>query len=284
MSRRGTPRKTINSSNTDDQDTAADSVTKQTPTKRSSSSASRQSTPQRPSVERGPLPALNETLYHKRLHIEGSLRHVKARASQQTISQVNAGYVYRQGVKLQQHVSNIDTIVLSLSCVVDTMMSVCDRAEQLVIEASKSNGNQFAFRDPLWVTWPLAKFADGLTTLTIPYRDSLVLIESLLDTLLTFPKLPDAPTASSTPFDTAESKDNAASESPLEHLMIPAPFQRQQDASSDSLERRRGARPSSESVQACMSMLAVQPLLPGKDREQSVEAWEELMALEIGGY
>lgn len=38
------------------------------------------------------------------------------------------------------------------------MQSICERAEYLVIEAAKTRGTLFAFREPLWVTWPLARF------------------------------------------------------------------------------------------------------------------------------
>lgn len=54
-------------------------------------------------------------------------------------------------------------------------MRVCgERAEGLVLEAATTRGTAFAFRDPLWVTWPLARFGEwllpGLTCLAVAAR------------------------------------------------------------------------------------------------------------------
>lgn len=38
------------------------------------------------------------------------------------------------------------------------MQSTCERVEYLVIEAAKTRGTVFAFREAMWVTWPLARF------------------------------------------------------------------------------------------------------------------------------
>lgn len=42
-------------------------------------------------------------------------------------------------------------------------------------------------------------------------------------------------------------------------------------------------RPKPEELQAAMSLLAVQPLIPGKMGE-GPEAWEEILAVEVGGW
>lgn len=93
--------------------------------------------------------------------------------------------------------------------------------------------------------------ADGLQDQTTPYQHSLTLIRSLLDTLTTFPPLPSA------------EKDD-------------------KDAASSTSDDKR-VRPKPEEVQAAMSLLAVQPLIPGKGGE-GPEAWEELMRVEVGGW
>lgn len=43
-------------------------------------------------------------------------------------------------------------------------------------------------------------------------------------------------------------------------------------------------RPTPEVLQACISLLAVQPLLPGKGMEGGAEAWEEICCAEVGGW
>lgn len=41
------------------------------------------------------------------------------------------------------------------------MNQLAERAEALVVEAAKTRGTVFAFRDPLWVTWPLSRFCSS---------------------------------------------------------------------------------------------------------------------------
>lgn len=41
-----------------------------------------------------------------------------------------------------------------------TMNQIAERCEALVVEAAKTRGTVFAFRDPLWVTWPLSRFGE----------------------------------------------------------------------------------------------------------------------------
>ena len=91
--------------------------------------------------------------------------------------------------------------------------------------------------------------ADGIQTLTAPYSPSLVLIRTLIETLTTFPPLPTS----------AEETEKSAL-GPVK------------------------ARPKPEEIQAAMSLLAVQPLLPGKGSDGGAEAWEEILAVEVGGW
>ncbi|GAA6006413.1 uncharacterized protein JCM10292_002681 [Rhodotorula paludigena] len=165
---------------------------------------------------------------------------------------VRAGYLFAQSAKLSEQIDAVEAVFTSLAELVQTMSQLCERAEFLVVEAAKTRGTQFAFRDPLWVTWPVARFVDGVHALSKPYIDSLSLVRSLLDILLTFPPLP--------------SPDSA---SPSSVISSAAPAR---------------ARPSPEALQSALSLLAVQPLLPGKASDASAEAWEELMAVEVGGW
>lgn len=104
--------------------------------------------------------------------------------------------------------------------------------------------------------------ADGLLSLSAPYASSLTLIRSLLDLLTTFPPLPPSLTGSTTTTNPVH-KPGAESKGKPE---APA------------------TRPSAEELQAAMSLLAVQPLIPGKGREGGPDAWEEVMAVEVGGW
>lgn len=45
------------------------------------------------------------------------------------------------------------------------MSLLAERAEALTVEAAKTRGTVFAFRDPLWVTWPLARFGELMSAL-----------------------------------------------------------------------------------------------------------------------
>ena len=99
---------------------------------------------------------------------------------------------------------------------------------------------------------------DGLLTLTAPYTASLSLIRNLLDLLTTFPPLPDQFTLVA-----------PSSKLPL----------RKHDSAGKPV-----ARPSPEELQAAMSLLAVQPLIPGKAMASGPDAWEEMMAVEVGNW
>jgi len=131
----------------------------------------------------------------------------------------------------------------------------------------------------MWVTWPLSRFgesqhflsilyrpreeltielmptADGIASQSIPYTSSLTLIRQLLDTLTTYPPLPSQLSGTS---------DSAKNEKAKEDKTRP--------------------RPTSEQLQASLSLLAVQPLLPGKPSDWSSEGWEELLSVEVGGW
>ncbi|ORY75391.1 hypothetical protein BCR35DRAFT_353684 [Leucosporidium creatinivorum] len=237
---------------------------------------------------RGPLPSTSETSYHKRLRsilldhkkcrkewnelvirgclartraaielwsdIENGLKVVNSKKGGQS-SAVRAGYLFAQSARLSEQLATINAVVSSLTDLVATMSQLAERAEALTVEAAKTRGTVFAFRDPLWVTWPLARFADGLQDQTTPYLHSLALIRSLLDTLTTFPPLPSSTSPASS--------DPTASTPPEEDKARP--------------------RPKPEELQAAMSLLAVQPLIPGKGGE-GPEAWEEVMSVEVGGW
>lgn len=110
----------------------------------------------------------------------------------------------------------------------------------------------FAYPDTLYPA------ADGIQALTTPYVHSLALVRRLLDTLLTFPVLPSASTSSPL-LDTAPTTTSKA-------------------------EKDDRPRPSNEQIQASLSLLAVQPLLPGKANDWGSEGWEEVMAVEVGGW
>lgn len=100
--------------------------------------------------------------------------------------------------------------------------------------------------------------ADGIQALTTPYVHSLALVRQLLDTLLTFPVLP-----------------SATAPSPSSDIVSPA---------TPHAEKDDRPRPSNEQIQASLSLLAVQPLLPGKANDWGSEGWEEVMAVEVGGW
>ena len=51
-------------------------------------------------------------------------------------------------------------VVESLETCLEGMRVVGERAEGLVVEASTTRGTLFAFRDALWVTWPLSRFGE----------------------------------------------------------------------------------------------------------------------------
>ncbi|BGP29883.1 hypothetical protein JCM10296v2_001632 [Rhodotorula toruloides] len=241
---------------------------------------------------RGPLPASAETTCHQRLRgllvehrkarrawselvirglvgrtkavlelwvdVELALKAISKQSSSSSTTNVRAGYLFAQSAKLSEQVAAVEGVFANLTETVNGMQSICERAEHLVIEAAKTRGTLFAFREPMWVTWPLARFADGIQALTTPYIHSLALVRQLLDTLLTVPILPSAST-SSPPLDTAST-------------------------TASKPEKDNRPRPPNEQIQASLSLLAVQPLLPGKANDWGSEGWEEVMAVEVGGW
>lgn len=174
------------------------------------------------------------------------------------------------------------------------MNSLVERAEGLVIEGAKTRGTAFAFREPLWVTWPLSRFgssqippsqrrlltsltADGLAELTSHYSPSLILIRSLVDTLTTFPVLADILPPLISPLDFV-TPDPDTKPTP------PPPSIKPIEKATATKESETRRRPKSEELQACMSLLAVQPLIPGKMNQGSPEAWEEICCVEVGNW
>lgn len=102
---------------------------------------------------------------------------------------VRAGYLFSQSAKLSEQVSTISAVLASLvrpppelsppellltaplilqTELLSVMNQLAERAEALVVEAAKTRGTIFAFRDPLWVTWPLSRFCASLPTSLAP--------------------------------------------------------------------------------------------------------------------
>jgi len=63
------------------------------------------------------------------------------------------------------------------------MNSVIDSLEALVVEAHKAKGWKWVQEEPLWVTWPLEKFATTMPGVLIPYHRSLNTHVELVETL-----------------------------------------------------------------------------------------------------
>ncbi|KAL8280933.1 hypothetical protein RQP46_006612 [Phenoliferia psychrophenolica] len=251
-----------------------------TPSRKSTSASAAPPSP----APRGPTPPTAETAYHKRLRaillehkrfrkewnelvirgclartraaieiwadVENGLKHVDRDGADSNAGKVavRAGYLFHQSSRLSEQTATIYAVLASLEELLFNMNQLAERAESLVIEAAKTRGTAFAFREPLWVTWPLARFSDGIQSLTAPYTPSLILVRTLIETLTTFPALP-----------------SALEDKPKKELGPVKP------------------RPKPEEIQAAMSLLAVQPLLPGKGAE-GAEAWEETLAVEVGGW
>jgi len=71
---------------------------------------------------------------------------------------VRLGYLAAHSARLSEQLGVIADVLGSLEVCLEGMRVVGDRAEGLVVEAATTRGTSFAFRDPLWVSWPLAKF------------------------------------------------------------------------------------------------------------------------------
>ena len=128
--------------------------------------------------------------------------------------------------------------------------------------------------------------ADGLQSLTMTYRDSFNLTVALLETLLTFPPLPTPPPDQTSKPSSTLVEETVPSATTTQIVKDTEPQPSIEQLLSFSPSKKPGKRPSNESVQASMSLLACQPLLPGKDRDSmlSSEGWEDVMSVEIGGY
>ncbi|GAA5989935.1 hypothetical protein JCM5350_004970 [Sporobolomyces pararoseus] len=263
---------------------------------RTAISLSQAQAPDKPT--RGPLPASAETTYHQRLRgilvdckklrrqwnelvirglvgrvraaielwvdVESTMKQIQEMKATNKVTQVKAGYLFAQSAKLSDQLEAVEAVFTSLNEVHTAMLQVVERAEWLVVEAAKTRGTLFAFREPMWVTWPLSRFADAIAQLSTPYTSSLTLIRQLLDTLTTFPPLPsqlvtnDAPDSKSSPSSSTRTQETK--------------------------EDKSRPRPTSEQLQASLSLLAVQPLLPGKQGDWGSEGWDELLTVEVGGW
>jgi len=106
--------------------------------------------------------------------------------------------------------------------------------------------------------------ADAVAQLSTPYTSSLTLIRQLLDTLTTFPPLPSSISLN----DTKDGKSSKVSGA----------------QGQKTKQEQSRPRPTSEQLQASLSLLAVQPLLPGKQGDWGSEGWDELLTVEVGGW
>lgn len=52
-------------------------------------------------------------------------------------------------------------MIVLQSEIIASMQAVCERVEYLTVEAAKTRGTLFAFREPMWATWPLARFGES---------------------------------------------------------------------------------------------------------------------------
>ncbi|SCV69056.1 BQ2448_2076 [Microbotryum intermedium] len=176
-------------------------------------------------------------------------------------STIRTSYILSQSQKLSENIGLIHDVLEALTQVSNALRIQDDRLQSLLLEASATRGMPFAFKDPLWVTWPLAHFADGLTNLTESYTQSLTLIRSLvIDTLVRFPPLP------------------TTSESKTESTELPTSTNEPKPKTEPS------SFPTPQETQAAMSLLVTQPLIQGTWSSQGPEAWEEFCSIEVGGW
>lgn len=78
-------------------------------------------------------------------------------------SLIRAGYLVEQGRKVAEQMAVIQDVVASLEKCLDGMRAVGANAEALTVEAARVRGIEFAFKTPLWVTWPLARFGQSIS-------------------------------------------------------------------------------------------------------------------------
>ena len=104
------------------------------------------------------------------------------------------------------------------------MALLVDRAEYLVVEAAKTRGTLFAFREPLWVTWPLSRFG---ASLFLPLRAApRARSDVVLPVQLTALRRSASPTPTRSPSSAPSSTSSSSSPNSPRRLLLPPPLPR----------------------------------------------------------
>lgn len=125
------------------------------------------------------------------------------------------------------------------------MALLVDRAEYLVVEAAKTRGTLFAFREPLWVTWPLSRFG---ASLSLPLRAApRARADVVLPVQLTALRRSASPTPTRSPSSAPNSTSSSSSPSSPRRALLPPPLPRPTTRPSPSPPPPAAARPTSSS-------------------------------------
>jgi len=84
---------------------------------------------------------------------------------------------------MEQSISELDAILAKLQKQFRKLSILVDNIELLVFEAHKAKGWNWVHEEPMWVTWPLEKFATSIPAILTPYHRSLHMHVEIIDTL-----------------------------------------------------------------------------------------------------
>ncbi|KZP23640.1 hypothetical protein FIBSPDRAFT_823250 [Athelia psychrophila] len=84
---------------------------------------------------------------------------------------------------MERSISVLDSVLVKLQKQFRRLSTLVDNIESLVFEAHKAKGWTWVHEEPMWVTWPLEKFATSIPAILIPYHRSLQMHTQIVDSL-----------------------------------------------------------------------------------------------------
>lgn len=105
----------------------------------------------------------------KELPDEYELLPIPLRISKAEIQARKADELAKTLKNLKEEQNNLQTIVPKIGKALNKLQTLGDAAETLLIEATRTKGDEFAFEQEAWLTWPIARFVSVIQDITSRY-------------------------------------------------------------------------------------------------------------------
>ncbi|KAH8915984.1 hypothetical protein BT69DRAFT_1324780 [Atractiella rhizophila] len=93
-------------------------------------------------------------------------------------------YILQKSQELSSLLSALQNTMAQLRSMIEQMEQTVDALERLLMDASKARGIEWTFSKPAWLTWPLSRFVDTVSTLQTGYGEQTALLSLLFEAIL----------------------------------------------------------------------------------------------------